>query len=223
VPQDQAMLYAKPQGHDPEKWDKAIQDRPDSSSVPVLAIGFNDLQKRVALQESQVAAYRQRMHEINSKLDELTTRHDLYTSVKVQEMKTRHSKLSQRTLSLAVKLQVLRNRGYVLRPEEEVLKNKLEQLSKRIVDPAVFGRINEIWARMSVLREKAMLLKESVNEYGRLSLDWERDDEQLEKLAKVLKAQQTGITYLTKILTADSQKAEEMIKSLEASDQKRRR
>ena len=90
-----------------------------------------------------MAAYRQRMHEINSKLDELTTRHDLYTSVKVQEMKTRHSKLSQRTLSLAVKLpSTLRNRGFVLRPEEEVLKNKLEQLNKQIVDPAVFGRIN---------------------------------------------------------------------------------
>ncbi|CAN6674301.1 hypothetical protein TRVA0_051S00672 [Trichomonascus vanleenenianus] len=222
VPVEQALLYTKPPGQSQEKWDKAIASRPDNSSVPVLAVGFSDLQKRVALQENTVLSYRARMHEINSKLDELTTRHDLHTTVKIVEMKARHSNLVHKTLSLAAKIQVLKNRGFVLKPEEEVLKQQLEQLNKQIDDPAVFGRINEVWARMTVLREKARALKEQMEAYRRTNgggsgstIDWERDDEQLEKLAKVLKAQQTGIAYLAKILSSDTEEVEKLLKALE--------
>lgn len=217
VPADQALLYSKPPGQDQEKWDQAVANRPDSSSVPVLAVGFSDLQKRVELQANQVAAYRARMHEINDKLDELSTRHDLYTTVKTVEMKARYAKLVHRTLSLAAKIQVLKGRGYVLRPDEEVLKKKLEQLNYQIDDPAVYGRINEVWARMSVLREKARALKEQMTENNtpKFTLDWDRDDEQLEKLAKILKAQQTGIAFLAKILKTDTETVEKLIEQLE--------
>jgi nuclear pore complex protein Nup54 len=218
VPPDQALLYIKPPGQDQGIWDEAIKNRPDNSSVPVLAVGFTDLQKRVSLQQAQVNAYRVRMHEINNKLNELSTRHDLYTTVKIAEMKTRHAKIVQRTLSLAVKIQVLKSRGYVLRPDEEVLKQKLEQLNKEIDDPAVFGRINEVWARMRVLRERAQAFDKQIQEFNMSrtsSLDWERDEEQLDKLAKILKAQQVGIAYLAKILTTDSEQVDGQLKALE--------
>jgi nuclear pore complex protein Nup54 len=200
VPQDQAMLYTRPAGQDPDKWDKAVAARPDASSVPALAVGFGDLQKRVALQQAQVNAYRARMHEISEKLKELSTRHDLHTTVKISEMRTRHAKIVHRTLSLAVKLQVLRNRGYVLRPDEEVLKQHLERLNREIDDPAVFGRINEVWARLRVLRSRADAAHAAD---GGISFDWTRDEDQLDKLVRVLKGQQTGINYLCDTLTSD--------------------
>ncbi|ODQ66383.1 hypothetical protein NADFUDRAFT_45861 [Nadsonia fulvescens var. elongata DSM 6958] len=121
----------------------------------------------------------------------------------------------QRTLSLATKLQVLRNRGYVLKPEEEILNQKLKELNQQMDDPKVFGRINEIWARMSVLRERANGINKQMADLGYVTtlLDWERDSEKLEKMAKILKAQQTGIAYLASVLKRDTEEIEKLINS----------
>lgn len=118
----------------------------------------------------------------------------------------------------------------------------MEQLHKQVDDPAVFGRINEIWARLTVLRERAKSTASGAktiingNEFGDIAnvsnglegasaagekvhailteLDWNRDDEQLEKLAKVLKAQQLGISFLSEILLSDTAKVEDIIELL---------
>lgn len=220
----QALLYQKPAGIEQARWDAAMAARPDDAHVPVHVVGFADLEKRVARQEATVLVYRQRMHEINDKLNQLSSRHDLHTLVKTAQMQARHQRLIQRTLALAARLQVLRQRGFVLKPDEEVLKRELERLNQQVDDPAVFGRINEIWARLTVLRERAQALNQRVDEHDQLSsvvaaasksslgsssLDW--NDEQLEKLAKVLKAQQVGIAYLADVLQTDTAKVESII------------
>jgi nuclear pore complex protein Nup54 len=214
VPVDQAMLYSKPPNQSQDKWDEAISKRPDASSIPVLAVGFSDLQKRAALQNNQVAAYRGRMHEINNKLDELGTRHDIYTTVKAAEIKNRHRKLIHRTLALAVKIQVLKSRGFVLRPDEELLKQTLENLNAQIDDPAVFGRINEVWARMGVLREKAKALEQTYKQSSKL-MSASYDEEQLEKFSKILIEQQKGIAYMANVLGKDIEQVEQWIGDLE--------
>lgn len=214
VPADQAMLYSKPPNQRQDKWDQAMAKRPDASSIPVLAVGFADLQKRVALQDNQVVAYRTRMHEINNKLDELSTRHDIYTTVKAAEIKNRHRKLVHRTLSLAVKIQVLKSRGFVLRPDEELLKQTLENLNAQIDDPAVFGRINEVWARMGVLREKARALEQTYKQNSkRMSASY--DEDHLEKFTKILKEQQKGIAYVANVLGTDLEQVTKWIEELE--------
>ncbi|KAI8131655.1 hypothetical protein DUD61_004694 [Geotrichum candidum] len=226
----QALLYQKPAGIDQARWDAAMAARPDDAHVPVHVVGFTDLEKRVARQEATVLVYRQRMHEINDKLNQLSSRHDLHTLVKTAQMQARHQRLVQRTLALAARLQVLRHRGFVLKPDEEVLKRELERLNQQVDDPAVFGRINEIWARLTVLRERAQALNQRMDEHDQLSsavaaarsagssgLDW--NDEQLEKLAKVLKAQQVGIAYLADVLQTDTAKVESII---EAQQQQQR-
>lgn len=222
VGQQQALLYQKPPGIEQSKWDDAMAARPDDSHVPAHVVGFFDLQKRVSRQEATVVVYRQRMHEINEKLNQLSSRHDLHTTVRIAQMRARHNKLVHRTLSLASKIQVLRNRGYVLRPDEEVLKKELELLNKQVDDPAVFGRINEIWARLTVLRERAQSLSQQVNEYESMGmgLDWNRDDEQLEKLAKVLKSQQVGISYLADVLQKDTAQVEDIINGFTEQQQR---
>lgn len=217
IPLDDIPYYQMPQGQSPEKWDKAVAERPYKSSVPVLAVGFTDLQKRTKQQEQQVGVYRVRMHEVNNKLDELTNKHDLVTTVKIAEMRARHQRLVNRTVALAAVTQVLRNRGYVLKPEEEVLRKNLVQLNDKVMDPAVFGRINEIWARMSVLREQARHATDSQSKKAPdgTILTWERDEETLEQLAKILKDQQTGIAFLAKVLKEDMAEVENKISSLE--------
>lgn len=245
VSKQEALLHEKPAAIEQSKWDEAIEKRPDDSYVPALAIGFTDLQKRIKVQDQTVALYQQRMHEINDKLVALCQKHDLTTTVKFSQMKMRHEKLVHRTLSLAAKIQVLRSRGYVLRPDEEVLKKKLESLIKQIDDPAVFGRINEIWARLTVLSERARSLASKNGRLGTAGfgsddddlnnggndadrnngdddavramlteLDWNRDEEQLEKLAKVLKEQQEGISFLAEVLQKDTAQVDDIIEDL---------
>lgn len=149
-------------------------------SVPVLAKGFKDLDHRVKSQEQQVNLFRHRLHEIQDKLAALQSRHDLMTSIKLEDCRRRHTALSRRALSLAAKVQVMKNRGYALQPEEEQLKKRLEALSRAVWDPAVRGRVNEIWARMMVVSEQARMMEATV---GKVEIVW--DEKQLQTAGKV--------------------------------------
>lgn len=205
VPAEQAQMYAMPPGQDQAKWEKALAERPDATCVPVLAVGFDDLQTRLNQQNQQINAYRVRMHELNEKLNELSNRHDLHTSVKLLEMKERQLALARKTLALIVKLEVLTNRGWSLTPDEELYRQKLKELLKRAEDPAVFGSLNEVGARI-----KAMNQTSKVGE--KKSLDWDRDSEQLESVVRVLAAHQTGIKFLSKLVSEDSAQVDAVLK-----------
>lgn len=124
--------------------------------------------------------FRYRLHEIQNKLTALQSRHDLVTSIKQEDCRRRHTALARRALSLAAKVQVLKNRGYALQTDEELLKKRLEGLAREVGDPAVRGRVNEIWARMMVVSEQARKMEESV---GKVEIVW--DQKQLETAGKV--------------------------------------
>ena len=93
---------------------------------------------------------------------------------------SRHHQLAHRTLSLSAKVQVLKNRGYALQPEEEQLRSRLENLAKTLQDPAVGGRLNEIWARMTVINQKAKQMEAEIND-----LNVSVDPAQIQKMALV--------------------------------------
>ena len=178
---DQAALYTKPPNHDQKKWDEAVSARPDNSVVPVLAVGFSSLKERSQLQEKQVDVYRARMYEIVGKLSELQKSHDLTTSPKIEEARDKLITLSHRTLRLAAKVQVLKSRGYALRPEEEVLKERLVMLDRELRDPDSFGRVGEIWARLGAVKQRLALLNRTDGESG---IDWS-DEVTTEMITKV--------------------------------------
>lgn len=177
---DQAALYTKPANHDQKKWDEAVSARPDNTVVPVLAVGFPALKERRQLQEQQVLTYRARMHEIVGKLSELQKAHDLTTAPKIETARDKLITLSHRTLRLAAKVQVLKSRGYALRPEEEVLKERLVSLERDLRDPDSFGRVGEIWARLGAVKQRLALLSRS-EETG---IDWS-DEATAEMVTKV--------------------------------------
>lgn len=207
VPAEHASQYVMPPGQDPRKWEKAMLARPDPASVPVLAVGFTDLEKRTVLQNQQVNAYRVRLHEINDKLAELSNRHDLHTTVKLLEMRERHAKLARRALALAVRIQVLSNRSALLTPQEELLQRRSKELIQQADDPAVFGSLNEAWARVKALKRIPEQNNKDVP--AGAQLEWEKDREQLETIVRVLAAQQKGITFLAQTLADDTQEVNE--------------
>jgi nuclear pore complex protein Nup54 len=177
---DQAALYTKPANHDQKKWDEAVSARPDNTVVPVLAVGFPALKERRQVQEQQVLTYRARMHEIVGKLSELQKSHDLTTAPKIETARDKLITLSHRTLRLAAKVQVLKSRGYALRPEEEVLKERLVSLERDLRDPDSFGRVGEIWARLGAVKQRLALLSRSET----TGIDWS-DEATAEMVAKV--------------------------------------
>ena len=56
-------------------------------------------------------------------------------------------------MTLAAKVQILRNRGYALSGDEDDLKSRLQALERDVQDPAVGAREEELWSRLIVLRE----------------------------------------------------------------------
>lgn len=189
VKPEEAPFYGPSQGEDERKWEEALSKKPSPGAIPVLARGFDQVAERIRKQSAAVTALRMRLHEINNSLSLLKDTHELSIASRITESKRKHIIFTQRTLSLATKVQILRNRGYVMDQQEEDLKKKLFELEKKAFDPVLGGRQEEIWARMSGVRERARILQAET-----------------ERLGKTIESQQSG-----EFLTEEDQKALEKL------------
>lgn len=152
--------FAQPSANDDlQAWDIALSKKPAPGYIPTLCVGFSQLGERIKAQQQALAQYNQVMHSLNGTLEALMIKHDTSTSVRINEAKRKHEALKRRTLSLATKVQVLRNRGYAMDAAEETLKAKLEELEKSVCDPQIHSRAEEIWARMVQLREGSKVIE----------------------------------------------------------------
>ncbi|OAL55460.1 nucleoporin Nup44 [Pyrenochaeta sp. DS3sAY3a] len=191
VKPEEAPFYGPSPGEDERKWEEALSKKPSPGAIPVLARGFEQVGERIRQQAAAVTALRTRLHEINNSLSLLKDAHELNVASRITEAKRKHVVFTQRTLALATKVQILRNRGYVMDQQEEDLKKKLVELEKKTFDPVLGGRQEEIWARMSGVRERARILQEETEKLGKSlenqqngELLSEEDQKALEKLLK---------------------------------------
>jgi nuclear pore complex protein Nup54 len=202
VPEERAPFYAPSPEDDGQKWEEALKKKPSPGSIPVLAKGPLAVGRRLEIQAAVVRAIQTRLHEINEILNKLLQMHDLKFSVRIQETRRRHVALGRRCLSLASKVQVLRNRGYNLDSAEEKLLMKLLELNKTAFDPMLSGRQEEIWARMSVLRERAQILKnetEGLAKEVKPTSENPLDEESMRKVEKVCSDFHNTVRMLTGI------------------------
>ncbi|KAL1655125.1 Nucleoporin nup57 [Didymella pomorum] len=190
VKPEEAPFYGPQPGEDERKWEEALSKKPAPGAIPVLARGFEQVAERIRQQQQAVLALRTRLHEINNALSVLKDTHELNVASRITEAKRKHVVFTQRTLALATKVQILRNRGYVMDTQEEDLRKKLVELEKKTFDPVLGGRQEEIWARMSGVRERARILQEETEKLGKNidsqngELLSEADQQALEKLLK---------------------------------------
>jgi nuclear pore complex protein Nup54 len=189
VKPDEAPFYGPAPYEDGRKWEEALAKKPSDGSIPVLARGFEEIAARIQYQHLAVTGLRTRLHEINNSLSLMKDQHELNVASRITEAKRKHIVHTQRTLALATKVQILRNRGYVMDQAEEELKKKLIELEKRTFDPVLGGRQEEIWARMSGVRERAQILQKET-----------------EKLGMAIENQQSG-----EVLSGEDQKALEKV------------
>lgn len=171
VEENMAPYYRPSPGEDPKEWEDALSRKPGPGFIPVLCVGFAQMAKRIEIQQKGLAYFNARLHEINSSLTAMMQRHETQTSVRTTDARRKHLVLKQRCLALATKVQVLRNRGYAMGGDEEVLRTKLMALEKSVNDPGLGARGEEIWARMLIVQERARLLKNEIEKTGQEPTD----------------------------------------------------
>ncbi|KAG0375501.1 hypothetical protein BGX24_009010 [Mortierella sp. AD032] len=206
---DDVNKYGPPPNIDVYEWNQALMECPDRECmVPALAVGFDDLKKRMESQNEMTEIQRIKLEEIEVKMNEIMQFHMLQTANKVREFKRRHIQLAQRVLTLMKRVQILRNRGVPLRADEEVLRVRLENALEQLRNPAHFrGKITELWAQLQILKDSKRLHPTGNYEVS--------DEAQLEVISKVLQDQQAGLQHLTSVLHKDMQDIETLQRKLE--------
>lgn len=165
----EALRYRPGPGEDEDRWEEAVQKRPGAEWVPLLVRGFGELGTKAKLQGDALARCNIMLKEINDSLDRQAQVHQQTVAARLAECKRRQLATSRRTLALAVKVQILRNKGYVMDNAEEELKAKLEKLEREVFDPSLDAREQEIWARMLGIRERAKRLKMEMDKIAPLA------------------------------------------------------
>lgn len=197
-----ALKYTPGPEDDASKWEEAVQRRPGPKYVPVVARGFGELGARAKQQMEMIARCNMMLNEINTSLDIQLDVHKQKVAASLAECRRRHNTISQRTLVLAVKVQILKNRGYVMDNAEEELKSKLAKLEAEVLDPALRAREQEVWARMLGIREQARHLKAEMEKLKPVNQEDDPllDEETIKAARKTLSAYDIQLQHLQKEL-----------------------
>ncbi|KAJ2780231.1 hypothetical protein GGI15_003606 [Coemansia interrupta] len=214
VEPSQVQLYQCPAGQDPTLWQQAQNDNPDPRTlVPVLANGFEDLRKRVDSQSLQMQSYQERTAEVSDKLSGILQKHHSETTVRLSECRRRQAELSQRLLEFMKMLQLLRLRGQLLHPEEEVFRVRVEHLEKEMSQSGSLKQrvadLQDLTYRLQAnMRRRRELMGLSGNGAGVDGYEVV-DEAQLEAVMRVLSEKQRGLAHMTQVVSQDAQALDE--------------
>ena len=160
--EEEAVKFQPEPIDDIREWEKAVERRPGPTYVPRLFKGFEGLADRAKLQQKFLMECHEKLVQINNSLEVQLDRHRQFIASRLSESRRRHERISKRTLALAVKTQILRNKGYVMDNAEEEIKEKLAKLEREVMDQSLNGREQEIWARMLEIRERVKRIKQEM-------------------------------------------------------------
>lgn len=145
-----------------------------SSHVPVLAVGFDDLQKRVEAQVQQAQAQQEKLkvrgalhrfdirtnssaQELKKHVEMLAQKHDSSNASRQQRAAAVHAQLAHRLIKLIRRLHPLipALRSSSIRPEEDKLRAMLEEIEEDVRRVGGLGRmrghLNQLWATIGAL------------------------------------------------------------------------
>ncbi|KAJ8659850.1 hypothetical protein O0I10_004443 [Lichtheimia ornata] len=209
VPPQEVHLYQKPQNHDKKAWDEAQKKNPDPSRlVPALAVGFDDVKKRMEAQERQAGAHLATLKEIQDKIKKLKGADAQSTANKLDEYKRRQMDLTQRVIKILKYAQVLRNKGLPLTSEEEAMRTLLENVQDQLLRSEQFrGKLSQLWAQLQLIKESGR--KYDTSEDARM---WSGMSEQdMGTITKILGEQTHGIEHTIDILEHDQMDVDNML------------
>ncbi|KAG9103440.1 hypothetical protein FRC06_010746 [Ceratobasidium sp. 370] len=202
---DQPQNYGRPANAINEAlWKRAVSENPNPERlVPALALGFDDLKKRVASQQTQSTAHLAALAALRTRLTELTQKHAESHTTRLARAAQQHTELARRVRQLARQLHMLipSVRRSALGPDEDELRRRLGALEEGAGMARMGARMNELWAAVGsvqAMRERAR------REGAGSAVEWAVvDEEGLANIAQILKDQQNGLAHVTKILQDD--------------------
>ncbi|KAL7324758.1 hypothetical protein PS15p_209903 [Mucor circinelloides] len=202
VSPQEAHLYQKPADHDQAAWDAAQAANPDRTTrVPALAIGFDDVQKRMDEQHKLSEAHSAKLAEIETMIKEIQKKSQLETAVKLEEYKRKHMQAAQRVIKFLKYAQVLRNKGLSITPDEEVMRARLENIQDQLQRSEQFhGKLSQLWAQLQ-------FIKESGRKYGKIDGvdEWDAvSEENMRGITKILDEQNNGVQHIIEVIEADT-------------------
>ncbi|CAF9933560.1 MAG: hypothetical protein HETSPECPRED_008699 [Heterodermia speciosa] len=213
---DQAPFYGPTPADDEAKWEEALRNRPNPATIPTSVRGFRELGLRAVGQRQALDVLHGRLHEIVEGLNAILRKHDLDISTRAVAARRRHIRLSNKCLTLAAKAQILKNRGYALDGAEEELRKKLLAMEKKVFDPALNGRGEEIWARMVGMRERGRQLEREFERAGRTMEQSQTkviDESVFARCRQILEGYSSQIQHLAKEMEQISKEFAEWEKS----------
>ncbi|THV05397.1 hypothetical protein K435DRAFT_104408 [Dendrothele bispora CBS 962.96] len=198
----QVNLYGRPPNAINETlWQKAVRENPDPSCslVPVLAVGFDSLRERVDAQSTQSTAHKEKLVDLQKRLEALKGHHTTTTVPRLQRYSALQTQLMHRLLKLVQHLHLLipSVRSSAIGEHEEALRGALEEAvseiglsgSARSNGEARDGRggklkskLGELWAVIGALKAREESLLATVGSAG----EWKVVDEDgLARIAQV--------------------------------------
>jgi nuclear pore complex protein Nup54 len=109
--------------------------------IPVLAVGFKDLKIRIQEQDKMTAQQLSTLKDIELYITRLHQKHNLDTTLKLEEYKRRHLELTRRVVRVMKKKEVLTSQGYALLKSEELFRARLEGLQRELNKPNQFKAV----------------------------------------------------------------------------------
>ncbi|SAM07789.1 hypothetical protein [Absidia glauca] len=207
VPPNEVQLYVRPPNQDEQLWNEAQQKNPDPSCmVPVLAVGFEDVLKRMNIQDQQSELHKEKLEELDQRLETVQRKYDLASQARLDEHKRRHADLTQRVIRLLRVVQVIRYKGFPLNPQEELCQKQFEALSTQPNNPEqLYTKMLELWSQLHNIKNTRPQTADS---------HWEAlNENDTMRIANILGDEQEGLKHVTDMLTKDL----ESVKALEAN------
>ncbi|KAL0090637.1 nucleoporin complex subunit 54-domain-containing protein [Phycomyces blakesleeanus] len=201
VSPQEVHLYQRPANQDPRAWAAAQKANPDPTCmVPTLAVGLEDLKKRIEEQDKTNEAHYQRLSEVDEKIKKMEQKILMDIATKLADSKKRHKEITQRVIKFLKFAQVLRHKGLSLTPDEDAMRTHYEHIQYELQNSEQFhGKLSQLWAQLQ-------LIKESGRKYGKVDgVDaWDTVKESdMQAITKFLEEQHHGIEYTIETLQKD--------------------
>ncbi|KAI9289524.1 nucleoporin complex subunit 54-domain-containing protein [Umbelopsis sp. AD052] len=203
--------YAKPADMDPYLWAEAMRNNPDPTCmVPTLAVGFDDVRKRMEGQYRTCAVFKERLEAINQKIEQIQRKHILETMTRLAEHKRRHIDLTQRTIQFMKNSQLLRSKGFPIQVDEDKLRLQLEKAEMELQRSAQFNEnLNHLWNQVQDVRENQ---RDTV-----LTEKWALTSEKdVHAISEILSSQHDGLAHVISICHSDMKDLDAMISGVNA-------
>ncbi|KAI9276384.1 nucleoporin complex subunit 54-domain-containing protein [Sporodiniella umbellata] len=210
VPRSEVHLYVRPPNQDENLWNEAQRKNPDPESlVPVLAVGFDDVLKRMEIQSRQSELYQQKLKEVENRLAHVHHGYSLGTLVKLEEHKRRHIDITQRLLRLLRYSQILRYKNFPLNGEEETTFLQLQNLAGASNGP------EELYTKMVGLWNQLQAYKARMSEIDARPEVWRSvSEDDTNRLAQVIEDEQMGILHVANVLKSDTKEIDDIMLSI---------